>query len=108
MVYELAENNTIFDAVQLYAAIDKKEKNYFVKSKNIVYSNHNFDKNTSSRVKTMSAFLVTIGFLFSVCGMIFSPHIFHNLIKNTQERKIISFISMLPGIVILSLGFYLS
>lgn len=56
----------------------------------------------------MSAFLVTIGFLISVCGMIFSPHIFHNLIKNTQERKIISFVSMLPGILILSLGFYLS
>jgi len=56
----------------------------------------------------MSAFLVTIGFLFSVSGMIFSPHIFHNLIKNTQERKIISFVSMLPGILILSLGFYLS
>ena len=39
---------------------------------------------------------------------ILRAHIFHNLIKNTQERKIISFVSMLPGILILSLGFYLS
>ncbi len=43
----ISQNNTIFDAVQIYAVIDKKEKNYLVKSKNIVYLDHNFDNNTS-------------------------------------------------------------
>lgn len=56
----------------------------------------------------ISAILIIVGFIFSVFGMIIGPHIFHNMIQNATQRKVISFASMFPGILILSLGFYLS
>lgn len=55
----------------------------------------------------MSAFLIIIGFILAIFGMIFGPHIFHRHIRNTQEAKAMGFLCMLPGVLILCLGFYL-
>lgn len=55
----------------------------------------------------MSAFLIIIGFILAIFGLIFGPHIFHKHIKNTQEGKAMSFLCMLPGMFAVMLGFYL-
>lgn len=57
--------------------------------------------------KTMSAFLIIIGFILAFFGMIFGPHIFHKHIRNTQEAKAMGFLCMLPGMFAVMLGFYL-
>ncbi|ENW05287.1 hypothetical protein F934_01251 [Acinetobacter beijerinckii ANC 3835] len=54
----------------------------------------------------MSAFLIIMGFILAFSGVIFSPHIFHRHIRNTQEAKAMGFLCMLPGMFAVMLGFY--
>nr|WP_081401563.1 hypothetical protein [Acinetobacter modestus] len=55
-----------------------------------------------------SNFLIIMGFILSVSGMIFSPHIFYNHIRSTLGSKALSFISMIPGVLILCVGVYIN
>ncbi|EKU55899.1 hypothetical protein ACINWC323_1408 [Acinetobacter sp. WC-323] len=55
----------------------------------------------------MSAFLIIIGFILALSGMIFGPHLFAKHITNIQEAKAMSFLCMLPGVLSLAIGFYL-
>ncbi|ENX37823.1 MULTISPECIES: hypothetical protein [Acinetobacter] len=55
----------------------------------------------------MSAFLIIIGFILALSGMIFGPHLFVKHITNIQEAKAMSFLCMLPGVLSLAIGFYL-
>ncbi len=73
-----------------------------------IFDSYSISKSNKTMPTFVSDLLIIIGFIFSVFGMIVSPHIFHNLIRNAPQRKAISFASMLPGVLILSLGFYLS
>ena len=64
-------------------------------------------KEIKNGVFILSAFLIIIGFIITFSGMIFSPHVFHKNIRNLHDAKAISYLCMLPGILIFSLGFYL-
>lgn len=55
----------------------------------------------------MSAFLIISGFTLAFSGMIFGPYMFHKHIKNHYDAKAVGLLSMLPGIFLFCLGFYL-
>lgn len=55
----------------------------------------------------MPTFLIIIGFILALSGMIFGPHLFAKHITNIQEAKAMSFLCMLPGVLSLAIGFYL-
>lgn len=55
----------------------------------------------------MSTLLLILGLIFIVAAPIFSHLYFYGNIKNSEDDKKIIFFSVIPGIVLICIGFYL-
>lgn len=55
----------------------------------------------------MSSFLIITGFILCFTGIVFGPHILHKKVKNYMDAQAAGFLSMLPGVFLFCLGFYL-
>ena len=55
----------------------------------------------------MSSFLIITGLILCFTGIVFGPHILHKKVKNYMDAQAAGFLSMLPGVFLFCLGFYL-